>query len=362
MDAAVAGGWARLALECVHREYPNHPLTLLLDDGDVRPPRDHTPAFFGCFDWHSAVHGHWTLVRLLRCFPDAAWAEEARAALERTLTRENLAAEVRHLSKPGREGFERPYGLAWLLQLAAELREWEAEEARRPREEAEHPKRGSGSAETRAGADRGCISFVAAIEPLERLCRERLAEWLPKLPYPIRSGEHSQTAFAMGLGWDWATRAGDVEFRELLRERAQTFYGEDVDLPLRFEPSGHDFLSPALAEADLLRRLLPRDEFRAWLARALPPQHVVLSPVASPDRSDGKLAHLDGLNLSRAWMLEGIASALEEGEPRQGAFARLAEEHAAVGLAAVTGEHYAGGHWLGTFAVYLMTRRGLSGA
>lgn len=315
----------------MHREYPNHPLTVLTGEVDVLPPREHTPAFFGCFDWHSAVHGHWTLVRLVRFFPDEPWAEDARAALRRSLTAENLAAEVRHLSKPGREGFERPYGLAWLLQLAAELREWD---------------------------DPDAAKFVTAIAPLERVCRDRLAEWLPKLAHPIRSGEHSQTAFAMGLALDWAGAASDEPFGGLLGKRSLAFYGRDEDLPLRFEPSGHDFLSPALAEADLIRRVLPREEFAVWFGRALP-NGFLLPPAAPSDRADGKLAHLDGLNLSRAWMLDGIASALEEGDARRETLGRLADAHAETGLAAVTGEHYAGGHWLGTFATYLMTGRGV---
>lgn len=332
LGAIPARGFARLALDCVHREYPNHPLTLLTEDADVRPPREHTPAFFGCFDWHSAVHGHWTLVRLLRFFPSDAWSDEARAALRRNLTYENLAAEVRHLSKPGREGFERPYGLAWLLQLATELREWDEPDA---------------------------TTFADAIAPLERVCRDRLIDWLPKLTHPIRSGEHSQTAFAMGLALDWARVVGDEAFEALLRGRAEAFYGGDEELPLRFEPSGHDFLSPALGQADLMRRALPREGFAAWLKRALP-DGCTLPPVTSADRADGKLAHLDGLNLSRAWMLDGIATALNERHASRNAFKRVADAHAEAGLAAVTGEHYAGGHWLATFATYLMTERGVA--
>ncbi|MGC1275816.1 MAG: DUF2891 domain-containing protein [Planctomycetaceae bacterium] len=354
LDFAAAARFARLALDCLGREYPNHPLTLLLDDGDVLPPREHTPAFFGCFDWHSAVHGHWTLVRLLRCLPDAEWSTEARSALRQSLTPENLAAEVRHLSKPGREGFERPYGLAWLLQLAAELREWNEPEA---------------------------TAMLTAITELERLCRDRLTSWLPKLTRPIRSGEHSQTAFAMGLALDWSRVVGDDAFENVLIDAAGRFYGDDVSLPLGFEPSGHDFLSPSLAEADLMRRVLPQDEFSPWLDVALPTlasggrqpsentprisreptrgadaPRSPLSPVESADRADGKLAHLDGLNLSRAWMLDGIASALGENDARKALLVGLADAHAAAGLAAVTGEHYAGGHWLGTFATYLTTR------
>jgi len=332
-----AGRFARLALDCVHREYPNHPLTLLTGEDDVRPPRDHTPAFFGCFDWHSAVHGHWTLVRLIRLFPREPWSDDARAALRRSLTAANLAGEVRHLSKPGREGFERPYGLAWLLLLAAELHRWKREEE---------------AAQT----------FAEAVEPLAQLCFERLANWLPKLRHPIRSGEHSQTAFAMGLVWDWATssRRAPGGTAQLLAERATAFYGNDRELPLRFEPSGHDFLSPALAEADLMRRVMTPERFADWLGGALPDLAAgAFSPASSGDPADGKLAHLDGLNLSRAWMLDGIVARLPEGDGRVATLRAIADSHAEAGLAAVTGEHYAGGHWLGTFATYLMTSRGL---
>ena len=285
LESGSAARFARLAIDCVGREYPNHPLTVLLGHGDVRSPRTHTPAFFGCFDWHSAVHGHWTLVRLARLFPGESWAAEAREALRRSLTPENLAAEVRHLSKPGRVGFERPYGLAWLLQLGAELRGW---------------------------GDADAAEMAGAISALERLCRDRLAEWLPKLSHPIRSGEHSQTAFAMGLAFDWAVAVGEESFRELLAERAIAFYGSDTDLPIRFEPSGHDFLSPAFAEADLMRRVLPNDAFREWLQLGIPQirwlqlglPEMTYEPVTPADRADCKLAQLDGINLRRAWMLE----------------------------------------------------------
>lgn len=335
-----ASRFVRLALDCLGREYPNHPLTIMFDEGDVRPPHEHTPAFFGCFDWHSAVHGHWTLVRLLRCFPEADWHSEARSALQHSLTPAHLAAEVRHLGKAGREGFERPYGLAWLLQLAAELRAWD---------------------DTDAGG------FVQALQPLERLCRDRLADWLPKLTHPIRTGEHSQTAFAMGLALDWSEVAGDEHFAAIVVDCAHRFYSRDTDLPLRWEPSGHDFLSPALAEADLMRRVLSdrfdaETDFSAWLTQALPDLgKVTLSPVVPSDRIDGKLAHLDGLNLSRAWMLRAIAAALPNGDPRTQAILESFDRHAAAGLAAVTGEHYAGGHWLGTFATYLETSPQLAG-
>ena len=337
-DPLVVDRFARLALECVHREYPNKIAHVLNDDGDVRPPRMLTPAFFGCFDWHSAVHGHWLLARLARLYPDADFAAPARAALDRSLTVENVAAEVRYFQGPGRAGFERPYGSAWLLQLAAELREWGDPAARRWRD---------------------------ALAPLEFIASAQIKTWLPKLTHPIRVGEHSQTAFAFGLVHDWALRASDTGMLDLLEARIADYYLDDRSCPLAYEPSGHDFLSPCLAEADLLRRVLEPDRFAAWLGEFLPGIPTArdpadwLEPAVVSDAGDGKLVHLDGLNLSRAWMLEGIAGALPASDERRPALLAAADGHRAAGLASVTGEHYEGGHWLGTFAAYLVTRRGL---
>lgn len=337
LTPALADRLARLALDCVDREYPNHILHMLNTDADVAPPRELTPVFFGCFDWHSAVHGHWTLVRLLRRFPDAAEAAASREVLNRHFTEDRIAGEIQYLGCPDRKGFERPYGLAWLLQLMLECREWNDPEAQ---------------------------TWTERLYPLESLAWERFDEWLPKLTHPVRSGEHSQTAFALGLVWDWAKHIDNRDLLELVSERAVTFYGQDQNAPLAYEPSGHDFLSPALAEADLLRRVLAPKEFSNWLTAFLPqlaePQSASwLEPVTVSDPADGKLAHLDGLNLSRAWMLEGIASGLPEEDPRRERLLSTAQQHAEAGLASVTGEHYAGGHWLGSFAVYLLTGRGL---
>jgi hypothetical protein len=298
-----------------------------------------TPAFYGCYDWHSSVHGHWLLARLARTWPDAPFATAARKALARSLTAKNLAAELAYLEGPGRVSFERPYGLAWLLQLAAELREWDSPEAR---------------------------GWAKALGPLEAAAAKRLLAWLPKLSRPIRVGEHDQTAFAFGLALDWARRAKHAELEALLSERIATYYAKDRACPLAWEPNGQDFLSPCLAEADLLRRVLGPEAFAKWLTDFLPtvPTSVDvawLAPEVVTDRADPKLAHLDGLNLSRAWMLEGIAAALPPSDPRRPALAKAAATHRLAGLEAVTGEHYEGGHWLGSFAVYLVTARGLEG-
>jgi hypothetical protein len=339
LNEAAAARFARLALDCVHREYPNKIAHVLNGDSDVKPPRELTPAFYGCYDWHSSVHGHWLLVRLARKFPEAAFAAPALAAVGESLTPEKIAAEVAYLGGPGRVSFERPYGLAWLLQLGAELREWKDERAQ---------------------------AWSAALRPLERAARDRVADWLPKLAHPIRIGEHDQTAFAFGLILDWARTAGDAEMEGLLVARVRHFHLADRDCPLAYEPSGQDFLSPCLAEADLMRRVLPPADFAPWLKAFLPQIPSVgraswLEPAIVTDASDPKLAHLDGLNLSRAWMLEGIAEGLPPADPRLNAIRAAARLHRERGLAAVTGEHYEGGHWLGSFATYLATGRGLRG-
>jgi hypothetical protein len=336
-DAHAAERFAKLALQCVHKEYPNKISHVLNSDADVAPPRKLTPAFCGCYDWHSSVHGHWLLVRLLRTFPDAPFAKAARDALKESLTAENLKAEAKYLQGEGRASFERPYGLAWLLQLCAELREWEDPEAR---------------------------EMLANLKPLEDAALERLTTWLPKLSHPIRIGEHNQTAFALGLVLDYARGKNDGGLAKLAADSARKFYLADKNCPLAYEPSGEDFLSPCIAEADVMRRVLTQADFTKWLSQFLPqiPGTATADwlPVAiSPDRSDPKLAHLDGLNLSRAWMLDGILSSLPADDPRRPALASAAGALRRAGLAAVTGEHYEGGHWLGSFAVYLTTQRGI---
>jgi hypothetical protein len=337
LDPAAAGRFAQLALDCVHREYPNKIAHVLASDADALPPRALTPAFYGCYDWHSSVHGHWLLARLARLFPQAPFAQPARAALARSLTPANIAAEVAYLRGPGRTSFERPYGLAWLLQLAAELRSWDDPQAR---------------------------EWAEILAPLEIESASRIMAWLPKLQYPIRSGEHSQTAFAFGLVADWSQARGDVGMARLLEQRARVYYLADRSCPIAYEPSGEDFLSPCLAEADFMRRVLPAQEYAGWLAKFMPGIPLNgradwLLPGIVTDRSDPKLAHIDGLNLSRAWMLEGMASSLPAGDKRRAALIAAARAHAQAALPAVTGEHYEGGHWLGTFAVYLTSQAGI---
>lgn len=336
-DAAAAERFAGLALSCVTQEYPNKIAHTLDSDADAKPPRELTPSFYGCFDWHSAVHGHWLLVRLLRLFPGRSFDAPARAALEHNLTAERIAVEVEYLGAKGREGFERPYGLAWLLTLCLELDEWEDPLAK---------------------------TLASRLDPLEAMAVSRLSDWFPKLSHPIRTGEHFQTAFSMGLLVDYASGVKNGEFLALLASRARDYYGEDVACPLSYEPSGQDFLSPCFAEADLMRRVLEPAEFATWLSRFLPAIPTDgdadwLAVAVVTDKTDGKLAHLDGLNLSRAWMLDGIASSLPVDDLRSPAVVCAARAQGDAGIAAATGEHYAGGHWLGTFAVYYASRRGV---
>lgn len=337
MDPVAAARFAGLALKCLHAEYPNHLSHTLDSDADALPPHVLNPAFYGCYDWHSDVHGHWLLVRLLRLFPDAPFAPMARSELARSLTPQNIAAEVAYLRRPGRASFERPYGLAWLLQLSAELRSWN---------------------------DRQAQEWASALRPLETEAASRFKSWVPKLHYPIRVGEHDQTAFSFGLIWDWAAVAGDAEMRSVLADAAHRFYAENRNCPLNYEPSGEDFLSPCLAEADFMRRVQGPAAFGRWLSEFLPgiPQSADspwLQPAVVTDRADPKLAHIDGLNLSRAWMLEGIAHGLEPGDRRVPVLLAIAKRHREAALPAVTGEHYEGGHWLGTYAVYLTSGAGI---
>ncbi len=325
-DAGAAQRFADLALACVHKEYPNKISHNLNSDADVAPPRKLTPAFYGCYDWHSDVHGHWLLARLARTFPDAPFATRAREALAQDITPGNIQWEVAYLRGAGRASFERPYGLAWLLQLGAELREWDSPLAR-------------------------------TLHPLEVVATEHLKTWLPKLSHPIRIGEHNQSAFSFGLILD---STDDAQLRQLVIDRSRAFFAKDRNCPLAYEPSGEDFLSPCIAEADLMRRILSKNDYASWLANFLPQIRTGwLEPEVVTDPSDPKLAHLDGLNLSRAWMLEGIASGLPANDPRIPVLLATAAKHRQAGLAAVTGEHYEGGHWLGSFAVYLTTKRGL---
>lgn len=337
----LADRFSALALTCVHQEFPNKISRTTDTAEEIGRPKDLFPVFYGCFDWHSAVHGHWLLVRLLRTGPqDAAWREQAIAKLDQSFTEENIAGEIANFARPARGSWERPYGVAWLLQLTAELREWE--------QEVDDPR---------------AALWLERLAPLEADVAQSLKDWLPKLAYPIRLGTHNQSAFAFGLMLDWARIAGDEEMENLIIERSLAFHQNDVNCPISYEPSGEDFLSPCLMEADLMRRILPRDEFGAWFSSFMPDVPVDgsadwLAPGIVKDATDGKLVHLDGVNSSRAWNLYNISRSLPDGDPRRASLVAAAKVHADTGVAAVSDEHYSGSHWLASFATYLMTDRG----
>ena len=304
----------------------------MTSDADLKPPRQLTPAFYGCYDWHSTVHGHWLLARVIKLFPKSEVAQKARAALALSLTPQNIAAEVTYLTAPGRESFERPYGLAWVRS----------------------------SPPSCAARTIGSSVSGPPLAPLETAAVKKLTTWLPKLGYPIRIGEHDQTAFAFGLVWDWAQTTKDQAMEGLLREKAKQFYLGDKACPLAYEP-GFPF---AVAEADFVRRVLGPQEFargsRPSCRRPPNDGSTAWLPVARiTDRSDPKLAHLDGLNLSRAWMLEGIAKGLPAADKRRTALRATARLHTDASLGAVTSDHYVGSHWLGTFALLQCVSRNL---
>lgn len=329
--------FAILALDCVHREYPNKISHVMQSAADARTPSALTPAFYGCFDWHSSVHGHWLLSRLLNTNPDGVFADEIRTKLAQSFTEEKLAGELAYYTAEGRGSFERPYGIAWYLQLVAELDESSDPEMRVWRE---------------------------TLRPLEEAIVAKTRAWLPNLSYPVRLGTHNQTAFAFGLMLDYARRVDDQAFETDLVNKALSFHRTDLSCPLEYEPSGEDFLSPCLMEADLMRRVLAPQDFAVWLAGFLPQIPLDggadwLEPGIVLDASDGKLVHLDGVNLSRAWALEGIASALPDDDLRVAALMASSQRHREVGIAAVSDEHYSGSHWLASFATYLTTKRGL---
>jgi hypothetical protein len=301
---------------------------------DVRGPRALHPIFYGSFDWHSCVHGYWLLATLLRQFPDLRERLAVRALFDGQLTEANVAAELAYANEPGRASFERPYGWAWLLVLAAELARHETERGRR---------------------------WSAALAPLARAFAERFVAYLPKATYPVRAGTHANSAFALALAAEYAKTCRDVRLAVIVRERARTWFENDADRQV-WEPDGEDFLSPVLAEAECMRRVLPASEFAFWLQRFLPELHLrrpatLFRPAEVSDRADARIAHLDGLNLSRAWCFRAIAGALPANDPRTVPLSAAAETHLAAALPHLDGD-YMGEHWLATFAVLALSASG----
>ena len=326
LDLAQANRLAELPLSCIQQEYPNTLGQTLSDSTSLGTPRQLHPAFYGCFDWHSSVHGHWMLVKLLKIFPDLDRSSEARAKLQANITSEHIQGELQYFKRPEEQSYERTYGWAWLLKLAEELHTWEDP----------------------LGQELG-----ANLQPLTDLLVDRYLEFLPKLNYPIRVGEHSNTAFGLAFAWDYAATTGHRQLQALIEKRAVDFYQADQNCPFTWEPSGYDFLSPCLQEIDIMRRVLDRDTFRTWLDKFMPDLKdpaFQLAPGTVSDRSDGKLVHLDGVNFSRAWCLYGLSGAFPE-------FAHLREvahDHITYSLPNIVDGGYEGEHWLASFALYAL--------
>ena len=328
-----ASKFANLAFKGVTTEYPNKPDHVLNDGADVKSPRSLHPAFFGSFDWHSSVHSHWMLVRLLRMFPELPETQQIRVVLAEHLTDKNLQAEADYFTQPNRQSFERTYGWAWLLKLAEELHTWDDPDAKQ---------------------------WSANLRPLTNAIVVRFVDFLPKQTYPIRTGVHPNTAFGLAFALDYGRSVGNKPLCERIEERSRTYFAEDVSYPASWEPGGADFFSPALMEADLMRRVLPPAEFQTWFRHFLPEcgkgePKTLFTPATVADRSDPQIVHLDGLNLSRAWCMRGIAAALPPADPVRHVLADSAARHADAALEHVASGDYAGEHWLASFAVYLLS-------
>ena len=340
LDNSRAAAFAQLALKGIDREYPNKPGEVLRGQADIMGPRAMHPAFFGSFDWHSSVHGHWLLVRLLKLHPDMPGAAEVRSRLGAHLSAANLAAEAAYFEPKDNHSFERMYGWAWTLRLALELKTWDDPDGRQ---------------------------WAKNLEPLEKRLVALIEDYLPRLTYPVRTGVHPDTAFALAQILDYARGVGDQGLAREVASRAREYFAADRDYPIFYEPSGEDFFSSGLNEADLLRRVMTREEFSRWLDGFVPGLRSGnlgnwAKAAEVSDLSDDRIVHLVGLNLSRAWTMSGILSALAPDDPRRAVLEAAVKVHEAAGLKYVFSGQYGGEHWLATFAVYQVTNAGLAAA
>jgi hypothetical protein len=333
IDGDAASRFAGMALNCIEKEYPNKPSHVMNNEDEVLSPQALHPAFYGCFDWHSSVHGHWLLVRILKMFPDLPETEEIKAALHRNLAAENILQEVSYLRQPGHRSFERTYGWAWLLKLVEELH---------------------------TAIDADSQIWRDNLRPLEDEIVQRYIDFLPKQTYPIRTGVHPNTAFGLAFALDYARTVQNEALENLIVQRSLDYFLGDVSCPAAWEPGGEDFFPPCLMEADLMRRVMAREEFIPWFMEFLPqlkegkPKRLLESAVVT-DRSDGKLVHLDGLNLSRAWCMVSIGRILPKNNSVRQTLLQAAHSHAKDALANIQSGDYAGEHWLASFAVFLLT-------
>jgi hypothetical protein len=322
----MAENLARLPLKCMQKEYPNKLNQVLGDGTEMGSPKDLHPAFYGCFDWHSSVHGHWMLVHLLRRFPELSVAADIKNKLSQNITKENILVELKYFERVSEKSFERTYGWAWLLKLDEELLLWDDPLAR---------------------------DLHQNLQPLTTYLIDKYLDFLPKLRYPVRSGEHPNTAFGLALAYDYAMTAGNDQLALMIKSRAIDFFINDVRCPIEWEPGGFDFLSPCFQEAELMARILEPNVFKEWLNKFLPAIansdfNIALARVS--DRSDGKLVHLDGVNFCRAWSMYKIASILPEYEH----LISVADEHVLGSLPNIVDGGYEGEHWLATFAIYAL--------
>ena len=316
----------QLPIHCVNTEYPNKLNQTIGGDEDLKSPKELHPTFYGCFDWHSSVHGHWSLVSLLKKFPNLKDASKTKEILLTSISKENIEKEIAYFNKKYNKSYERTYGWAWLLKLAEELHTWNDPIAK---------------------------ELEQNLQPLTDLMVQKYIEFLPRLKYPIRVGEHSNTAFGLAFAWDYVNTIGDKKILKIINNSAKNYFMNDKNCPISWEPSGFDFLSACLQEAAVMKRVLPKNEFKNWLSEFLPKLKdkdfkLVVGEVS--DRTDGKLVHLDGVNFSRAWCLNKIANDL----PEYNHLKNVANKHINYSLPNVVGDNYEGGHWLGSFAIYAL--------
>ena len=316
----------QLPIHCVNTEYPNKLNQTIGGDEDLKSPKELHPTFYGCFDWHSSVHGHWSLVSLLKKFPNLKDASKTKEILLTSISKENIEKEVAYFNKKYNKSYERTYGWAWLLKLAEELHTWNDPIAK---------------------------ELEQNLQPLTDLMVQKYIEFLPRLKYPIRVGEHSNTAFGLAFAWDYANTVGDKKLLKIINNSAKDYFMNDKNCPISWEPSGFDFLSACLQEAAIMKRVLQKNEFKNWFSEFLPKlkdKDFKLAVGEVSDRTDGKLVHLDGVNFSRAWCLNKIANDL----PEYNHLKNVANKHINYSLPNVVGDNYEGGHWLGSFAIYAL--------
>ena len=321
--------FSELALHCIQTEFPNKLGHVIVDSTQVKRPIELHPTFYGCFDWHSSVHGHWMLIKILKTFPEISNSNEIISTINENITQENILNEIEYLNGKLHGSFERTYGWAWIFQLQNELDTWDNDYGKK---------------------------WANNLRPLTNVLRDKMIEFLPKLTYPIRTGVHPNTAFALSFAYDYASESNDIEFKNAIITRRLYYYNSDKNYPAYLEPNGTDFFSPSLQEANLMRRILDAKEFDKWFNEFMPSiTNNLLKPVIVSDRDDLSIVHLDGLNISRAWCMLGISNSLPNSNPKKTILLQTAKLHLNDALKNVASGSYAGEHWLASFAVYALS-------